>query len=279
MLRKALLLVSVAAVAVPGTAAAKSGIVVKVDRAGALTAVAGAQGSVALVHGKANAQMGSRVTYQAKPLANGTLATTAFQVVGQAKRVHVRGLVLAHRSGGYLMSAHGAVLSIRVLRHTQSATDSGTPPVGTTVDVTAAISSNSLDQQSAQPVLTDARSGAIEGRLVTAPTGTIAVRSGGLTLVIAVPTGFDTSKFALGDEVLASFQRQADGSLVLTALSANDQNAGNDDENDDQNDDQDDDDGGSASGGTITGTVTGTVTGSSGRHSVGGGEHHGGDDH
>jgi hypothetical protein len=274
MLRKALLLVSVAAVAVPGTAAAQSGIVVKVDRAGALTAVAGAHGSVALVHGKASAQMGSRVTYQAKPLANGTLTTTGFHVLGAAKRVHVRGLVLAHRSGGYLMSAHGAVLSIRVLRHTQSATDTGAPPVGTTVDVTASISSNSLDQESAQPVLTDARSGAIEGHLVTAPTGTIAVRSGGLTLVIAVPTGFDTSKFALGDEVLASFQRQADGSLVLTALSANDQN----DDNDDENDDEDDDDGGSSASGA---TITGTVTGLSGRHSVGGGggEHHGGDDH
>jgi hypothetical protein len=279
MLRKALLLATLAAVAVPGTAAAKSGIVVKVDRAGALTAVAGTHGSVALVHGKASAAMGSRVTFAAKPLANGTLSTTTFRVVGHAKRVHVRGLVLAHRAGGYLMSAHGAVLAIRVLRHTQSANDTGTPPVGTTVDVTASISADQLDQEDAQPLLTDARSGAIEGHLVTAPAGTIAVRSEGLTLVIAVPTGFDTSKFALGDEVLASFQRQADGSLLLTALASNDQTGEEqDDDSNDDNDDGDDNDHGSSStsGGTITGTVTASSNQSGSDHH---GDHHGGDHH
>jgi hypothetical protein len=95
-----------------------------------------------------------------------------------------------------------------------------------------------------QPVLTDARSGAIEGHIVPSPVGTIAVRSGGLTLVIAVPAGIDVSKLALGDEVLASFERQADGSLVLTAVAADDRNA------DEQDDDTGDDDhGGDRHGG------------------------------
>lgn len=262
MLKKVLVAAALAAAAVPGTAAAQSGIVVKVDRAAALTAVAGTHGSVALVHAKATAKMGQRVTFQSQARSNGTLSATGFQVVGTATRVHVRGIVLAHQRTGYVISAHGAVLPIRVLRRTSSASDTGTPPVGTTVDVTASISGSQLDQQSAQPVLTDARSGAIEGRLVTAPAGTIAVRSSGLTLVISVPATISTTAFKVGDEVLASFQRQADGSLLLTALAANSQG---DDENDDSSDDSSDDNGGdhggssSTSGATITGTVGGTV--------------------
>jgi hypothetical protein len=255
MLRKALFAAAVAAVAVPGTAAANSGTVVKVDRAAALTAVAGAHGSVSLVHSKAAVRMGQRVTFQAKQRSNGTLSATGFQVVGTATRVHVRGIVLAHQRTGYVISAHGAVLPIRVLRRTSSASDSGTPAVGTTVDVTAAVSSNSLSQVSAQPVLTDARSGAIEGRLVTGPAGTIAVYASGLTLVISVPTTVSTTAFKVGDEVLASFQRQADGSLLLTALVAN---GSQDDEQDDENDD--DNGGSSSSSVTITGPVGGTVS-------------------
>jgi hypothetical protein len=242
MLKTVLLIGTAAAFAVPGTAAARNGIVVKVDRPAALTAVAGAHGSVVLVHAKANVKLGQKVTFQAHSRTNGTLASTGFRVVGVASRVHVRGVVLAHRSTGYVISARGAVLPIHVLRRTSSATDTGLPPVGTTVDVTATIADDELDEENAQPVLTDARSGAIEGHLVTGPAGTIAVRSSGLTLVIAVPAGFDTSKFTRGDEVLASFQRQPDGSLVLTALTSND-------DQDDQGDDGDDDHGGDHHGG------------------------------
>lgn len=249
MLKKALLLAALAAVAVPGTAAARSGVVVKVDRASALTAVAGAHGSVALVHGSATAKLGQKVSFRARTLRNGTLATTGFQVVGRAKRVHVRGVVLAHRTGAYLLSAQGAVLRIGLhagARRTQSARDSGAPPVGSSVDVTVSVAGDELDEEHAQPLLTDARSGAIEGRLVAAPAGTIAVRSEGLTLVIAVPAGFDVSKVAVGDEVLASFQRQADGSLVLTALASDEDDQGNDE-------DDGDDDGVSVSGSASVG--------------------------
>jgi hypothetical protein len=239
MLRKVLLVAAVAAVAVPGTAAARSGIVVKVDRAAALTAVAGAKGSVALVHGKATARIGQVVVYRAGARANGTLETDGFRVVGASTRVHVRGTVLAHRGSGYVLTARGAVLAIHAPAGAAPA-----PPVGTTVEVTATIVRDNLDQDDVQPVLTDARSGAIEGHLVPSPVGTIAVRSGGLTLVIAVPAGIDVSKLALGDEVLASFERQADGSLVLTAMAADDRNA------DEQDDDTGDDDhGGDRHGG------------------------------
>jgi hypothetical protein len=263
MLSKALIAASIAAVAIPGTAAAQSGVVVKVDKTAKLTAVAGAHGSVALVHGTATARLGQKVSYSATTRANGTFQTTGFRVLGAARTVHVRGVVLAHQRTGYVLSANGAVLPIRVLRRTSSASDSGTPATGTSVDVTASLASGQLDQQSVQPLLTDARSGAIEGKLVTGPAGTIAVRSSGLTLVISAPATINTSTFKLGDEVLASFQRQADGSLVLTALVANGQQ---DDEQDDNDDDSGDDDGGGNSSGsaTITGTIGASTKGSSG---------------
>lgn len=266
MFTKALVVTVLAAVAVPATAFARSGVVVKVDRPSALTAVAGAHGSVALVHAKAGAKVGQRVSFEARRLGNGTLAATSMRVTGQAKRVRVRGLVLAHRDGGFVMSANGAALTV----HESKQEDA--PPVGSSVVVTASVAGGELEQEDARPVLTDARSGAIEGHLVSgAPAGSIAVRSEGLTLVISVPSTIDVSKFMPGDEVLASFQRQADGSLVLTAISGDDQGEV---ENEDGDDDHGDHHG--SSNGSITGTVSGTSSG----HSVGGrdGGHDGGGD-
>jgi hypothetical protein len=70
-----------------------------------------------------------------------------------------------------------------------------------------------------------------------------------MNLAIKVPTGVDLTKFATGDEVLATFSQQADGSLLLTDISAdgNTQEADNNDGGDDNGgggDDQGDDDGG-----------------------------------
>src|SRR4051812_47156785 len=98
MLKKVLLLAAFAAAAVPGTAAAQRGVVVKVERASALTAVAGPHGSVALVHAPARVELGQRVAFRARTLGDGTLSATGLQVTGRASRVHVRGVVLAHRA-------------------------------------------------------------------------------------------------------------------------------------------------------------------------------------
>ena len=65
--------------------------------------------------------------------------------------------------------------------------------------------------------------GQIEGHL-TLGTTSVTVSSEHMTLVLNVPAGFDLTKFKNGDEVLATFTQQADGTLVLTALSG-DENA------------------------------------------------------
>jgi len=95
-------------------------------------------------------------------------------------------------------------------------------------------------------VSADAPGGAIEGKL-TLGTGKITVVSEHMALVLNVPTGFDLSKFANGDEVLAQFTQGADGTLTLTTLSG-DENAQRADEGDDNGDDNGDDDGGDGGG-------------------------------
>lgn len=251
MLKKTLIVAAVAAAAVPGTAAAQRGVVVKVDRASALTAVAGARGSVALVHTKARVHVGQRVSYRGRALRNGTFAGTAVKVVGRAKSVRVTGIVLAHRRGGYLLSAHGAVLRVNAhaRRTTASASDSGLPKVGSEVSVTATFSDDDaagddLDETSVTPVAATALGGSIEGDLRSVSATSIVVADDGLALQINVPAGFDTSKFAVGDEVLATFSQQSDGTLVLTALAGNENVAEADDETEIE---IGDDDGGSAS--------------------------------
>jgi len=80
-------------------------------------------------------------------------------------------------------------------------------------------------------------------------TGKITVVSDQMALVINVPSTFDLSKFANGDEVLAKFTQGADGLLTLTDLSGNDnvQEADNNDDGD--NGDDNGDNGGNGNGG------------------------------
>jgi hypothetical protein len=72
-----------------------------------------------------------------------------------------------------------------------------------------------------------------------------------MALVLNVPSTFDLSKFANGDEVLAKFTQGADGTLTLTDLSGDDnvQNADENDDGDDNGDNGDDDNGGGDHGG------------------------------
>lgn len=223
MLKMALLAGAVAAVAVPGTAAAARGVVVKVDGAAGLVAVAAPRGTVSLVHTAraAKLQVGERVSYRPKRLRNETFAADRVHVLGKARRTHVRGLVLAHRAGGYVLSAHGAVLTIRSAARTTASATSGTPQVGTEVDVTADVSSGSDLQQTSVSSLGAAQAGAIDGRIQALAAGAITVANDGVQVQMTVPAGLDLSKFAVGDEVLAYFSRQTDGSLLLTAISAN----------------------------------------------------------
>lgn len=262
---KRLLIVAIAATAfvVPSTALA-SGVVLKVDRAAHLVAVAQTKTKVALVHTTAAAKLhvGQRVAMKARALRNGTYSSSSVRVVGHASRVTFRGLLLKKTSTRYVVSAGGAVIALRRGRTTASASDGGTPAPGTTVQVTATVGQNDdLDEDQVTTVSADHPGGAIEGTL-TIGSGTITVVSEHLALVLNVPSGFDLSSFQTGDEVLAVFAQQPDGTLLLSSLSG-DQSAQQADQGDDGHDGQGgggghgDDGGGGGDGGDDGGSVGG----------------------
>jgi hypothetical protein len=236
-----LLAISVALLAPAGALA--SGVVLKVQRSSHLVAVTRSATHVALVHTSAAARLhvGQRISMSSRALRNGTLAAASVRVVGRAHKVRFRGLLLAQSRTKLVVSAGGAVLTVhRGSRSTSSARDHG-PILGSQIDMVVTIAADDeLDEDAVVVVAPMAPGGQIEGQL-TLGTGTVTVTSEHMTLVLNVPTGFDLTTFANGDEVLATFAQQTDGTLLLTALSAND--------NAQQADDEDDDDGGGGGGG------------------------------
>jgi hypothetical protein len=109
--------------------------------------------------------------------------------------------------------------------------------------VTATVGNDDdLDETQITTVSVDHPGGAIEGKL-TIGTGSITVASEHMALRIAVPAGFDLTNFATGDEVLATFAQQPDGTLLLTALSGDDNAQEADDQGDDSGGGDDGNDG------------------------------------
>lgn len=234
MKRLVLLSITAAALLVPSAAFA-SGVVLKVQRATHLAAVTNGTTKVTLVHTAAKLHVGQRVTVQGRTLRNGTLAASSVHVVGRARTVHFRGLLLKKSGTRLVLSAGGAIIAVNrgAARTTSSASDTGPQP-GSTVDVTATVgTTDELDEDTVTTVSADAPGGAIEGKL-TIGSGKITVVSEHMALVLNVPTGFDLTTFANGDEVLAKFTQGADGTLTLTALSGDD-NAQEADDNGDDN--------------------------------------------
>lgn len=220
MKRLLILTIAAAAFVVPSTALA-GGVVLKVDRAAHLVAVAQTKTKVALVHTSAASRLhvGQRVALQARALRNGTYSATGVRVVGRAARVSFRALLLKKTATSYVVSAGGAVIALRRGRSTASARDGGTPATGTTVQVTATVGqSENLDEDQVTTVSADHPGGSIEG-VLTLGNGTVTVVSEHLALVLNVPAGLDLSTFRNGDQVLAVFAQQTDGTLLLSSLS------------------------------------------------------------
>jgi hypothetical protein len=238
MKRLVLFLIVSAALLAPSAALA-SGVVLKVQHATHLVAVTNGKTKVSLVHTAANLRVGTRVALSGRTLRNGTLAASSIHVLGRAHVVHFRGLLLKKSGTQLVVSAGGAIIAVhRGTRTTSSASDSGPAP-GATVDVTATVGTDDeLDATTVSTSSTDTPGGKIEGKL-TIGTGVVTVKSDELNLSIKVPTGFDLTKFATGDEVLVTFSQQADGSLLLTDISGdgNAQEADNNDNSDDNGDD------------------------------------------
>src|SRR5882672_8798479 len=113
MKRLIVLVVAAAALLVPSAAFA-SGVVLKVQPASHLVAVASSRTHVALVHtaDASKLHVGQRVTVSSRKLGNGTLRASTIRVVGRAHVVRFRGLLLAKSSSRFVVSAGGAVVTL-----------------------------------------------------------------------------------------------------------------------------------------------------------------------
>jgi hypothetical protein len=245
MKRLPFLVIAAAALVAP-TGAFASGVVLKVQPSHHLIAVARTPSTVSIVHTTAASRLhvGQRVVVKGHSLRNGTLAASAVTVVGRARKVHFRGTVLGRTHGKLAVSAGGAVITVRMSRRSTASAKDGSPPTGSQVGVTATVgSSGELDEDSVTVFSPTSPGGRIEGSL-TLGTGTITVTSEDMSLVIALPTGFDLSTFSNGQEVLATFAQQSNGTLLLTALSGD----GNAQEANNQNQDCQGDDCGQQGG-------------------------------
>ena len=146
-MKKLSLLVAVAALAAPGTAAAarERGVVVKVDRQAHLVAVAERGGSVVRVHTPRALskpfRIGQRLSFAARQLRNGTVAGSAFRVAGRASRLTIHGAVRAFnaRKQTITLSAGGATLRMKLAARRTFMASSPPPKVGSDVTVTASV--------------------------------------------------------------------------------------------------------------------------------------------
>jgi hypothetical protein len=212
--RMIVVLVALGALVVPAGAFAGTGIVLKVESGTHLVAVAH-NSQVRLVHtSRSGLAVGDRLSMQAQRLHNGTFSASRMSVVGRAHSVRFRGLVLARHARRITLSAGGAIVNVK---------SNDTPKPGSEVSVDANVDDNgNLDNAQTQTVDLTAPGGSIEGHVVALLPGSITISSEHQLLVLAVPSTVDVSKLAIGDEVLANFAQQSDGSLVLTSISADD---------------------------------------------------------
>jgi uncharacterized membrane protein YgcG len=248
-MKRLFILLAVSAALLAPSAAFASGVVLKVQQATHLVAVTNGKTNVNLVHTAAKLQVGQLIALKGRTLRNGTLAASSVRVLGRAHTVHFRALLLKKSRARMVLSAGGAIISVkrRAARTTSSANATGPVP-GSIVDVTATVGPNSqLAADAVNTVSASAPGGAIEGQL-TIGTGTITVASDQMALVLTAPTTVDLANFANGDEVLANFTQGADGTLTLTSLFAND-NAQGANGDDDGNGNGDNGGNGNSSGG------------------------------
>ncbi len=241
-MKRLLFLFVVAAVLAAPSAALAGGVVIKVERGAHLVAVARTSSHVVLAHSAAAARLhvGDRVALHARTLRNGTLAASRIRVLGRARTVRFRALLLAKSARSMKVSAGGAIVQLAARSETAA-------KPGAEVEVEAAVENDNdeLEAEDVAVVSAMAPGGTLEGHLLAIGTSTITVGSEHLVLVINVPAGFDLSGFRVGDEVLATFAQQSDGTLLLTKLSG-DENAEQADE--DGNGDNGGDGGGDGGG-------------------------------
>jgi hypothetical protein len=226
-------LAAVAALALPSLAFAggQTGITVKVDVRSGLVAVVDGKGAVSLLHAPASAlqglRPGRRVAFDAKKLRNGTYSVKTLAVAGAVRSVHVRGMIFAvdAKHASFALSAHGAVLPLKLAKHARVLSTCTCPHVNSTDDVTLKFgAAGQVDAAAVTQIDPTTDVGAIDGTVSADAGGKVTVTSGGYAITVLVPAWFDPSTLAIGEHVIAYFVRLPDGSYAISAV-ANDGSA------------------------------------------------------
>ncbi len=206
------LAVLVAALAAPAMASAAN-VVLKVDRAHGVAAVdRGSRVQLVRTARAGRLHVGDEVALAGRRLDDGTMRASKTAVVGHAGHAAFRGLLLARNAGRLVVSAGGAVIAAGA----PAAVTTATP--GAEVDVTVALQGGRLVADGVTVISATSPGGRFEGDVAAIGTGTVTVASEHLALVLNVPAGTDLSALHVGDDVLATFAQQSDGTLTLTAL-------------------------------------------------------------
>jgi uncharacterized membrane protein YgcG len=195
-----------------------SGVVIKIDRPARMVAVRQAQARVTLVHTSlaGRLRVGERVRMRARELRDGTLSASSIVVVGEAEDVAVRGTVVRIQGDLVTVSTGGATLGFRDER-------AGSLSVGSQVMLRLKFDEGQVEVEDVEAVLPQVQGVSVEGHLTIAA-GTVTVSDHDVSITGTVPSGFDLAGFRTGDEVLATFAIQPNGTLVLTRLTREDVN-------------------------------------------------------
>jgi hypothetical protein len=250
-----------AAALIPSAVSAAGGatwkaVVVAKDPARKTVVTATANGVVRTVRGAARSlAIGQAVTVRAAQLRDGTFRVHRLTPAGRAVRVQLRGVLIGHRAGSYLLSAGSSVLAVRagLARRTAAAAVAGARP-GDRVLMTASVRNGTL---TATGVHTVGHAGNVEVEgifLGLATTGQLRLAVVGRgEVLVAVPAGMTLPTLAPGDELELVVSVDPAGALTLVSIGASADENDQGEDNDDQGEDDDDQ-------GVTTTTTTTTTT-------------------
>jgi hypothetical protein len=234
--------------------AAWQGVIVAKDPARKAVATASAGGVVRTVRAPARfgaLRVGQRLSVHARPLADGTYASTSLRVAGRATRTPLRAVVVRFdgRASRYFVSAGGTTFALQLRSGRALAAAQAVAAPGDQITTTVDVSTGTPQTQQVTQVghVATIR---IEGIVTELGSGTlklIVAKAGFVT--VTIPAGMSLANVKQFDQISLEVAVGTDGSFTLRSARtdqgtapAGNQGPGREDEDDDDDDEDDDED-------------------------------------